>query len=113
MAELKKCPFCSGEVMLDREDIFCDNCHLSMRIDDRKYNGEAETYEEAREQAIEAWNNRVTEAEIRAEAIRDFAENLKDNSYFIDDKSHWCGYVSDIDIDTMADKLIEKLLKGE
>lgn len=59
--KLKPCPFCGGEAILDREDIFCDNCHLSMRIDDRLYNGEAQNYEEAREQTIEAWNNRITE----------------------------------------------------
>ena len=59
MKELKKCPFCGGEVMLDREDIFCDNCHVSMKIHDRLYNGEAENYAEAREQTIEAWNRRA------------------------------------------------------
>lgn len=58
--KLKPCPFCGGEAMLDREAIFCDNCHVSMRIDDRLYNKEAETYKEAREQAIEAWNRRTT-----------------------------------------------------
>lgn len=69
MAELKKCPFCGGEAILDREDIFCDDCHLSMKIHDRLYNREAETYEEAKKQTIEAWNNRVTEADIRAKAL--------------------------------------------
>lgn len=58
MAQLKKCPFCGGEVLLDREDIFCDECHVSMRIDDRLMNREAKTYEEAREQTITAWNTR-------------------------------------------------------
>jgi Lar family restriction alleviation protein len=56
--KLLPCPFCGGEALLDREDIFCDDCHLSMRIDDRVYNGEAENYEEAKKQAIEAWNTR-------------------------------------------------------
>ena len=56
--KLLSCPFCGGEAILDREDIFCDYCHLSMKIDDRLYNREAENYEEARTQAIEAWNTR-------------------------------------------------------
>lgn len=78
MAELKKCPFCGGEAILDREDIFCDDCHLSMKIHDRLYNREAETYEEAKKQTIEAWNNRATESKIRAKAIDEFAEKLCD-----------------------------------
>lgn len=56
--KLLPCPFCGGEAILDREDIFCDYCHLSMKIDDRLYNREAENYEEARTQAIEDWNTR-------------------------------------------------------
>ena len=59
MTKLKPCPLCGEQVCIDREDIFCDYCHLSCRIDDRIYNGEAATYEEAREQAIETWNRRV------------------------------------------------------
>ena len=60
MSEIKllPCPFCGGEAMLDREYIFCDECHLIMRIDDILYSNEAETYEEARNQAIEQWNTR-------------------------------------------------------
>ena len=54
MAELKPCPLCGEAVNIDREYIFCDYCHLICRIDDRIYNGEAETYQEAREQAIES-----------------------------------------------------------
>lgn len=79
MIKLKTCPFCGGEVILDREDIFCDNCHVSMKINDRLYNGEAETYTEAKEQAIETWNNRVDEAEIRDKAIDEYVEMLKYN----------------------------------
>lgn len=59
--QLEPCPLCGEEVHIDREDIFCDYCHLSLKIYDRLYNGEAETYEEAREQAIETWNTRIGE----------------------------------------------------
>ena len=62
--KLKRCPFCGGEVLLDREDIFCDNCHLSMRIFDRYLSREAETYQEARIQTIEQWNTRKPMEEI-------------------------------------------------
>ena len=63
MAELKPCPLCGEAVNIDREYIFCDYCHLICRIDDRIYNGEAETYQEAREQAIESQNTRAKESE--------------------------------------------------
>lgn len=56
--ELLICPCCGGVSMIDKEGIFCNQCHLSMRIDDRLYSKEAETYEEARTQTINAWNTR-------------------------------------------------------
>ena len=59
MDELLPCPFCGEEVIIDREDIFCDHCHLTCRIYDRIYNGETETYQEARQQAIDCWNTRT------------------------------------------------------
>lgn len=59
--KLKPCPLCGEEVSIDREYIFCDYCHLICRIDDRIYNGEAENYQEARQQAIECWNTRTQE----------------------------------------------------
>ncbi len=64
MDELKPCPFCGESVGIDREYIFCDNCHLILRFDDRVYNGEAENLKEAREQAIEIWNRRVPQTEV-------------------------------------------------
>lgn len=56
--KLLPCPFCGGEATIDREDIFCDNCYLSMKIFSRVHNGDAETYDEARTQAINDWNTR-------------------------------------------------------
>ena len=109
MAELKKCPFCGGEAILDREDIFCDDCHLSMKIHDRLYNREAETYEEAKKQTIEAWNNRATEAEIRAKAIDEFAEKLKSKSTFLKSlQNDYYGYVCEEEIDEIAEQLKEE-----
>ena len=57
--ELKPCPFCGGLPLKDREDIFCDECHVSMKFSDRIYTGEAENWQEAIEQTIEAWNRRA------------------------------------------------------
>ena len=63
--ELKPCPLCGGAVMLDREDIFCDNCHLILRFDDYVYSGEAQDLKEATELGIEAWNSRVETEEVK------------------------------------------------
>ena len=57
--KLKPCPLCGESVGINREYIFCDYCHLILRFDDRIYNGEAETLQEARNQAIECWNRRA------------------------------------------------------
>ena len=57
MAELKKCPFCgSDDIKVGYFHVWCANC------------GVGTTEEMSTEKAIEAWNNRVTEAEIRAKA---------------------------------------------
>lgn len=82
--KLKPCPFCGGEAIIDREDIFCDACHLSMKIDDRLYNGEAESYEEAKEQAIKAWNTRkpiddIVERLKKAESVKNFGSRNSGN----------------------------------
>lgn len=77
---LLPCPFCGGKAVLDREDIFCDNCFLSMKIDSRLTNGEAETYEEAREQVIEAWNTRKPMEKI-AERLEEYRDEFMDDIY--------------------------------
>ena len=62
MSEIKlkpnNCPCCGGHSVLDREDIFCQDCGLSLDIYQFIQRGEAETYQEAREKAIEVWNTR-------------------------------------------------------
>lgn len=58
---LKPCPLCGNEVLIDREDIFCDYCHLVLRFDDYIYTGKAKDLEEARKMGIEAWNRRATD----------------------------------------------------
>lgn len=56
---LKPCPLCGDAVVIDREGIYCDCCHLVLRFDDYIYSGEAKDWEEAREMGIEAWNVRA------------------------------------------------------
>lgn len=78
--KLKPCPFCGGEAILDREDIFCDCCHVSMRIDDRICNREAENYTQAVEQTIEAWNTRKPMDAI-VEALNDAGNQRVENAF--------------------------------
>ena len=76
MAELKKCPFCGGEAEVVKAHgaamfpytVVCkeNECSASVGI-----------FKETREKAIEAWNNRATEADIRASVINEFAEKMK------------------------------------
>ena len=83
MAEIKllPCPFCGGEAIIDRDEIFCDSCHLQMRYENRIYSMEAMNYEEAREQTFEAWNNRATESEMRTKTIDEFAKKCKEHIF--------------------------------
>lgn len=73
MAELKKCPFCGGEAELNYYgsesmpfySISCKECGC---------NQDTSIHKEA---VINAWNNRATEAEIRAKALSDFIEAVR------------------------------------
>ena len=54
--ELKPCPFCGGKAMNDREDIFCQDCNAKIG---KAWPQDSVTYEEATQEAIEAWNTRT------------------------------------------------------
>lgn len=56
--ELKPCPLCGGEAKLDKEEIFCDYCYLSLKFENMIYNGEAKNLREAKEMGIELWQRR-------------------------------------------------------
>ena len=85
MAELKKCPFCrsgvakikTGSPFMWEHAIECADCGASTKIIG------AITPSIARKRAIEAWNNRVTEAEIRAKAISDTIEAIKEHTKIV------------------------------
>ena len=93
---LRECPFCGGEAekwSCDRLiTISCKKCNYTRNfnglVSNKKtdvpvvYEGgivsDSEFYNRyAHEEAIEAWNNRSTETEIRARVINEFAEKLK------------------------------------
>lgn len=60
--ELKPCPFCGGEAMLDREEIFCDcgvKIVIPLYVTGKESIGGIPKYEEARQEMIEAWNRRA------------------------------------------------------
>lgn len=91
MAELKKCPFCGGNdigVKETLEDInfhtgntikiwtYCRNCGVTSGT--RTIHDCSEDIKI--ELAHQKWNNRATEAEIRANAISDFLQFVYDNA---------------------------------
>ena len=78
MAELKKCPFCGGkaDTYSSIRGFWSVDCESNECITHTMV-----TNYDTREEAIEAWNNRATEAEIRAKAIDEFAEKLKKYTY--------------------------------
>ena len=101
MAELKKCPFCGGEVIetytetVDAEtEVYhfrCRSCYSDTYFD---YSDE--------KQSIIDWNNRVTEADIRAKAIDEFAEKLKEEFH----GEHWTKFCT---IRNKVDEISEQL----
>ncbi len=89
MAELKKCPFCGSEIkggvrltgymMMSRQYIKCDACGAKMETE-YGIDGLSQTHLKAiTEDLIKRWNTRptTTEAEIRAKAKRELAEQIE------------------------------------
>ena len=75
MAELiEKCPFCGGEAKYEE---FNDGFFTWGRVECQC--GVMLTTPTV--VTIESWNNRVTEAEIRAKAIEEFAEKIMEKAY--------------------------------
>ena len=65
--ELKPCPFCGSEAHLDRHDIFCDcgaKIDIPTYVGGKVSVGGLPTYEEARKEMIEAWNDRTPTADV-------------------------------------------------
>ena len=70
MAELKKCPFCGGEA---RIYITGDNDGYRVACKKILACGAKLEWFDKEEDAIEAWNNRATEAEIRTKTYNRFS----------------------------------------
>lgn len=106
MAELKKnllreCPFCGGEAKIDiapTEDGY--------RVACKRIFGCGAKFEwfDKENEAIEAWNNRATEAEIRKKTIDDVFEFLKDNR----DKKNMKVGLDDLEIRKYKEQLKER-----
>ena len=94
MAELKKCPFCGGEAEARKEiggihwRVKCLQCSAEVG---RYWFG-------SKNQAVIAWNHRtVTEVEIRAKAIDEFAEKLGHKILFeLDDCAEELDWIEEI-----------------
>ena len=77
MAELKKCPFCGGEAYSYKSKNLLGEMFWGIECESNECIVHTMTAEyPTEEKAIEQWNNRATEAEIRAKAISEFAEKL-------------------------------------
>ena len=59
MDELKKCPFCGGEVKIDEDDFYmfcCDNCGAGVTFAKELEDGTAEDMN--KEETVKSWNSR-------------------------------------------------------
>ena len=68
MENLKKCPFCGGG--------FRVNCRGAYEHENENCFLHGKELKNAKD--VEAWNNRATEAELRASVIDEFAEHMKE-----------------------------------
>ncbi len=83
MAELKKCPFCGGEAYLYKSENLLGDLFFGVDCGSNECIVHTMTAEyPTEEKAIKAWDNRVTEADIKAKAIDEFAEKLKESFTF-------------------------------
>lgn len=119
MAELNnRCPCCGSEIKggvqltgygyMNRQYIQCDACGLKMET---QYNidGLSQTHLKAiTEDLIRRWNNRASEAELRASVIDEFAERMKQGDVI----DYMGSYVSYEAIARFIDKIASQM-KGE
>lgn len=68
--ELKPCPFCGGKAVIVSNTTayhmftyraICSSCKAQMGYRNHCYDGRGKLFFETKEEAIEAWNRRVTE----------------------------------------------------
>ena len=109
MVELKKCPFCGSDAISIGERTECCGHGENMGIayvKCEKCGGKTEANEydywsKRKAQAIGAWNNRVTEAEIRAKAISDTIEAIKEHTRVV-------GSTTCEDLEQLAEQLMRE-----
>lgn len=65
MIKLKPCPLCDGKAILDKEEIYCEDCYLTLKIQLYVLGSTSvegfPTYDEARKNMIELWNRKAGE----------------------------------------------------
>ena len=123
---IKACPFCGEDAYLDRHDIFCDcgaKIEIPVYVEAKESIGGLPTYNEAKQEMIDAWNSRVDEEHIKTEAIKEFAERLKERFLnleyranttrktlpiaFVKDQSDWM--LHEVSIETI-DNLVKEMV---
>ena len=122
MAELKKCPFCGGEVKGYADNhkkamIECKNCNMyfgvQLEIGCELVEGWKAMFD-SKEELFEAWNNRATESEIRAMAVDEFAEKLKESlvknyRHFVTTDTDGFDWITTDAVGTHIDEIAEQL----
>ena len=97
MAELKKCPFCGGEAEVVKVHSGVAMFPYTVVCKSNECSASVGVFKETREKAIEVWNNRATESEIRAKAIDEFAEKLGHKILFeLDDCAEELDWIEEI-----------------
>lgn len=105
---LKPCPFCGGKATLKD----CGSGDYKIECENNCIAGNNHFTKKNISLLYEAWNNRATEAEIRASVIAKFAEKLKD---FIakqvedaESSNDLCTEIFQSEIDEIAEQLKEE-----
>ena len=112
MENLKKCPFCGGQAKL-----YADLFMTSFWVECNTCGCKNQKRAHSDEIAINIWNNRATEAELRANVIDEFAEAIMVKATELSEKVVFDGkLVGDaLSLDCVSDMVLEiaSKMKGE
>ena len=98
---------CQQYVYADLSDIIRDKNAEIERLSDRNHKCLYLSDDETTEYCVDGpCPNYKTEAKIRTEAIKEFAERLKEKSEYIDTDEFWCDLVTTEDIDNLVKEMV-------
>ena len=82
MSELKPCPFCGGHAFIKKDEPICIAGHYieTVTIYCHNYECDTEITYDTKDQAINKWNNRPHENKIKADAVREWADQAGPNN---------------------------------